>query len=196
MKTIEDIWFSNDFQTQDVGTKMNGRSVMSPSNDRTQLLGKVSVIMGVSSQFRDRQSPLEELLHKVCLPSQISPSSNLFPDNYGQGWKRIRTYTSSLYRDRKRSYRLPCRRSRIAQFHCCQLYQDYLSLRFCIPSNNFHTTSHHSPSLSEKCNNGMLLPSYFEFQVLNLAVDRRTNHFRLSVEDIPCLDSWDVENSF
>ncbi|KIJ54752.1 hypothetical protein M422DRAFT_775001 [Sphaerobolus stellatus SS14] len=69
MKTIEDIWFS-DAQSQDVATKLTDRSLMSPSNDKTHLLGKVSVIMGVSSQFRDRQSPLEELLHKIIMEKE------------------------------------------------------------------------------------------------------------------------------
>ena len=64
MKTVEDIWFGESYP-QDVTPRVNGRSVSSPLNEKSQLIGKVSVIMGVSSQFRDRQSPLEELLHKV-----------------------------------------------------------------------------------------------------------------------------------
>jgi cohesin loading factor subunit SCC2 len=62
MKTIEEIWFG---ELQDAPSRVNGRSNSSPLHEKSQLLGKVSVIMGVSSQFRDRQSPLEELLHKV-----------------------------------------------------------------------------------------------------------------------------------
>lgn len=64
MKTVEDIWFGES-HLQDGSHKVNGRSVSSPLNEKSQLISKVSVIMGVSSQFRDRQSPLEELLHKV-----------------------------------------------------------------------------------------------------------------------------------
>ncbi|KAF8585724.1 ARM repeat-containing protein [Ramaria rubella] len=66
MKTIEDIWFGES-QLQDASPRVNGRSISSPLNEKAQLLSKVSVIMGVSSQFRDRQSPLEELLHKVIM---------------------------------------------------------------------------------------------------------------------------------
>lgn len=64
MKTIEDIWFGGE-HLQEVPPRLNGRSVASPVHEKGQLIGKVSIIMGVSSQFRDRQSPLEELLHKV-----------------------------------------------------------------------------------------------------------------------------------
>ena len=65
MKTIEDIWFGE----QDCPPRENGRIISSPLNEKSRPLDKVSVIMGVSSQFRDRQSPLEELLHKVCFGS-------------------------------------------------------------------------------------------------------------------------------
>lgn len=61
MKTIEDIWFGE----PDSPPRENGRIISNPLNEKSRPLDKVSVIMGVSSQFRDRQSPLEELLHKV-----------------------------------------------------------------------------------------------------------------------------------
>ncbi|KAF8507524.1 hypothetical protein BU17DRAFT_57352 [Hysterangium stoloniferum] len=75
MKTIEDIWFG-DSQGQDI-PKASGRSISSPLNERSQLLSKVSVIMGVSSQFRDRQSPLEELLHKVIVDKDGKESQSI-----------------------------------------------------------------------------------------------------------------------
>jgi cohesin loading factor subunit SCC2 len=70
MKTIEDLWFGES-HLQDTTPRINGRSVSSPLNEKSQLISKVSVIMGVSSQFRDRQSPLEELLHKVRYASLL-----------------------------------------------------------------------------------------------------------------------------
>ncbi|KIP08264.1 hypothetical protein PHLGIDRAFT_127100 [Phlebiopsis gigantea 11061_1 CR5-6] len=51
-KTVEELWF------QDAPVTMSG-------HDKTQLLRKVSIIMAVSENFKDRNSPLEELLHKI-----------------------------------------------------------------------------------------------------------------------------------
>ncbi|KZT11764.1 uncharacterized protein LAESUDRAFT_733751 [Laetiporus sulphureus 93-53] len=59
VKTIEEIWFSGGGQGP-----QKTRTVSSTPGDKTQLLAKVGVIMGVSSHFKDRQSPLEDLLHQ------------------------------------------------------------------------------------------------------------------------------------
>ena len=37
----------------------------SAQDNKTELLAKVVVIMGVAAQFKDRQSPLEDLLHRI-----------------------------------------------------------------------------------------------------------------------------------
>lgn len=56
IKTIEDLWFSTSTLTS---TKpKNGK-------DKGPLLAKVAVIMGTSGNFKDRQSPLEDILHKI-----------------------------------------------------------------------------------------------------------------------------------
>ena len=51
-KTVEELWFQDS-------------PVTISDHDNTQLLRKVSIIMAVSESFRDRNSPLEELLHKI-----------------------------------------------------------------------------------------------------------------------------------
>ena len=35
------------------------------SQDKSELLTKVAILMGVAAQFNDRQSPLEDLLHRI-----------------------------------------------------------------------------------------------------------------------------------
>ena len=63
IKTIEELWFP----PQPLASAMKGRSAAPGNNahDNTALLSKVSVIMGTSAQFKDRQSPLEDVLHKI-----------------------------------------------------------------------------------------------------------------------------------
>ncbi|KAJ7600473.1 hypothetical protein C8J56DRAFT_910344 [Mycena floridula] len=56
MKTIEDLWFPTGSATAKVKTN---------THDKGPLLSKVAVIMGVSGNFKDRQSPLEDMLHKI-----------------------------------------------------------------------------------------------------------------------------------
>lgn len=51
-RTVEELWF------QDAPATTSG-------HNKAQLLRKVSIIMVVSENFKDRNSPLEELLHKI-----------------------------------------------------------------------------------------------------------------------------------
>ena len=56
VKTMEELWF------------MNPLSMPKPSmssSDKSELLAKAAVIMGVAAQFKDRQSPLEDVLHRI-----------------------------------------------------------------------------------------------------------------------------------
>lgn len=62
VKTIEELWFSNSLGQAAPNSK--SRLSSQPQN-KAPLLDKVSVIMGVSVFFKDRQSPLEDLLHKI-----------------------------------------------------------------------------------------------------------------------------------
>lgn len=63
-KTVEELWF------QDAPVTTSG-------HDKAQLLRKVSIIMVVSENFKDRNSPLEELLHKIIAEKSDSDKAVL-----------------------------------------------------------------------------------------------------------------------
>ncbi|KAG2144172.1 uncharacterized protein EDB93DRAFT_1154179 [Suillus bovinus] len=81
IKTVEELWFQAASQN---GLPKN-RPVLSSglSQDKGPLLSKVSVIMGVSANFKDRQSPLEDMLHKV-ISSQEDASASYLRGNYSE----------------------------------------------------------------------------------------------------------------
>ncbi|KAI0754694.1 hypothetical protein C8Q80DRAFT_1094239 [Daedaleopsis nitida] len=56
IKTMEELWFMNSTPAP----KSNGTY-----QEKPELLTKVAIIMGVAAQFKDRQSPLEDLLHRI-----------------------------------------------------------------------------------------------------------------------------------
>lgn len=63
VKTVEELWFQN-MPSHVISSKGKPPS-SNITQDKTSLLMKVSVIMGVSAYFKDKQSPLEDLLHKI-----------------------------------------------------------------------------------------------------------------------------------
>ncbi|KAK1217276.1 Sister chromatid cohesion protein 2 [Marasmius sp. AFHP31] len=65
IKTIEELWFPS--STPSVPASPSKRSTVLSQEipETTPLVTKVAIIMGVSANFRDRQSPLEDLLHKI-----------------------------------------------------------------------------------------------------------------------------------
>ncbi len=69
IKTVEELWFHDSTSTAVQRVKM-----ASPKSD---LLAKVAIIMGVSSNFKDRQSPLEDLLHQIMSDKNASETSEL-----------------------------------------------------------------------------------------------------------------------
>ncbi|KAL1743690.1 sister chromatid cohesion C-terminus-domain-containing protein [Schizophyllum fasciatum] len=62
IKTVEELWFA----TSAPAPTSRGKKARDAAEDRTPLLSKVAVIMAVAGQFNDRQSPLEEVLHKIA----------------------------------------------------------------------------------------------------------------------------------
>ncbi|KAF8133417.1 hypothetical protein EV363DRAFT_1470656 [Boletus edulis] len=63
VKTMEELWFQN---TPSQAAPPKGKPPSSSNTqDKASLLMKVSIIMGVSAYFKDKQSPLEDLLHKI-----------------------------------------------------------------------------------------------------------------------------------
>lgn len=73
VKTAEELWFQNTSQLVSFKGKPPSSS---NTQDKTSLLSKVSVIMGVSAYFKDKQSPLEDLLHKIM--SSQNPADTPF----------------------------------------------------------------------------------------------------------------------
>ncbi|CAL1713404.1 unnamed protein product [Somion occarium] len=61
VKTVEEMWFHDGNAT--IATH-KGKSPVRP-HEKSDLLAKVTVIMGVAANFKDRQSPVEDLLHQI-----------------------------------------------------------------------------------------------------------------------------------
>ncbi|KAI0265712.1 hypothetical protein BC834DRAFT_970070 [Gloeopeniophorella convolvens] len=77
VKTLEELWFPN-IVSQPALQKLRGTQGADPAaDDKTQLLGKVCVIMGVAANFKDRQSPLEDVLHKIMAAKEDGEASAL-----------------------------------------------------------------------------------------------------------------------
>ncbi|KAI0761978.1 hypothetical protein BD413DRAFT_221108 [Trametes elegans] len=67
IKTIEELWFSG----SNSAPKSNGGS-----QDKSSLLNKVAIIMGVAEHF-SKQSPLEDLLHRIMADKEEGDRSGL-----------------------------------------------------------------------------------------------------------------------
>jgi cohesin loading factor subunit SCC2 len=77
IKTLEELWFSS-VMSQPALQKLRGGGQGRPVlDDKVQLLNKVSVIMGVAANFRDRQSPLEDVLHKIMASKEDTETGQL-----------------------------------------------------------------------------------------------------------------------
>lgn len=64
IKTMEELWFTE-------------TTVPHTDMQKSQLTAKVAVIMGVAAHFKDRQSPLEDLLHKTMSEKDASSAAVL-----------------------------------------------------------------------------------------------------------------------
>ncbi|KAG6336273.1 hypothetical protein ID866_2827 [Astraeus odoratus] len=82
IKTIEELWFQN-VVPQAVPSRARLPSSSTQPHDKAALLCKVSVIMGTSAFFKDRQSPLEDLLHKI-ISNQSSNDLPLMQARYSE----------------------------------------------------------------------------------------------------------------
>ena len=77
IKALEDMWFHN--PTTAVASRGLRGSAGAPNpHDKTELLGKVAVIMGVCTNCKDRQSPLEDMLYKIMAEKSESDATQLF----------------------------------------------------------------------------------------------------------------------
>ena len=73
MKTLEELWFTDASVPLSSGTK----ATPPVDGDKSQLLMKVSVIMGTAACFKDRNSPLEDLLHKLIAQKEGAEAAGL-----------------------------------------------------------------------------------------------------------------------
>ncbi|KAF8968942.1 hypothetical protein BDZ97DRAFT_1797116 [Flammula alnicola] len=75
IKAIEELWFP----PMPLPSAMKGRAPAPTNNphDKAALLSKVSVIMGTSANFKDRQSPLEDVLHKIMAEKEGNEKNSL-----------------------------------------------------------------------------------------------------------------------
>ncbi|KAG6812718.1 radiation sensitive protein rad9 [Tricholoma furcatifolium] len=73
LKTIEELWFP---AATTVPTAMKSKGT-SNLQDKGPLLSKVAIIMGTAANFKDRQSPLEDLLHKIMADKSGSEATSL-----------------------------------------------------------------------------------------------------------------------
>ena len=80
-KSIEELWFP----LLAPPSAMRNRTHTGPSNsdDKTALPTKVAVIMGTAANFKDRQSPLEDMLHKIMAGKEGSERTSLHA-RYGE----------------------------------------------------------------------------------------------------------------
>jgi cohesin loading factor subunit SCC2 len=76
IKTLEELWFPSTASQPALQKPRNGTQG-ADQHDKTQLLSKVSVIMGVAASFRDRQSPLEDVLHKIMASKEDADAGQL-----------------------------------------------------------------------------------------------------------------------
>lgn len=81
IKTIEELWFP----PVPLPSSMKGRANAPSSNtqDKAALLSRVTVIMGTSANFKDRQSPLEDVLHKIMADKEGNEKTSLH-SRYGE----------------------------------------------------------------------------------------------------------------
>lgn len=76
VKTMEELWFqSATSSASNLKTKVAALPVN--PHDKGPLLSKVAVIMGTSANFKDRQSPLEDMLHKIMADKEGSEAAAL-----------------------------------------------------------------------------------------------------------------------
>jgi cohesin loading factor subunit SCC2 len=76
VKTIEELWFQ---ESQSVPSPQKQKSRPTPNlvHEKGPLLAKVAVIMAVSASFKDRQSPLEDVLHRIMADKEGTAATSL-----------------------------------------------------------------------------------------------------------------------
>ena len=76
IKTMEELWFPSATSSV-VSLKPRPSAGITDRCDKGPLQAKVAIIMGVSANFKDRQSPLEDMLHKIMAEKEAKEASFL-----------------------------------------------------------------------------------------------------------------------
>ena len=76
VKTVEELWFRDGVPTVP-SQKSRTQSGSGRSPERSDLQAKVTVIMGVVANFKDRQSPIEDLLHQIMDEKDVNEMTTL-----------------------------------------------------------------------------------------------------------------------
>jgi cohesin loading factor subunit SCC2 len=79
VKSIEELWFP----PTSLPSVLKKSAPTTNTHDKTALFSKVSVIMGTAANFKDRQSPLEDVLHKIMADKAGAEKSSLHA-RYGE----------------------------------------------------------------------------------------------------------------
>lgn len=82
VKTIEELWFPPTPLPSALKSTRTATTGINP-RDNSALEGKVYVIMGTSANFKDRQSPLEDVLHKIMADKEGNDKTSLHA-RYGE----------------------------------------------------------------------------------------------------------------
>lgn len=75
IKTLEELWFPP--MPLPSALKGKANSSNNANQDKSALLSKVAIIMGTAAQFKDRQSPLEDVLHKIISDKEGTEAASL-----------------------------------------------------------------------------------------------------------------------
>jgi hypothetical protein len=155
VKTLEDLWFQ-DLSLPSSPQKSKANSITNSTQEKGPLLAKVAVIMGVSANFKDRQSPLEDLLHKIMVDKEGNEAMSLHT--------RYAEFCGTLIDGLVDASDLP---GFVRRFHslpwysdlrhittiadCCELRQDNSSFHVCLSSDSVRVERIHTAALLEKC---------------------------------------------
>jgi cohesin loading factor subunit SCC2 len=75
VKIIEELWFQ---ESQSMSSpQKKSHPVPNIVHEKGPLLAKVAVIMAVSANFKDRQSPLEDILHRIMADKEGTAATSL-----------------------------------------------------------------------------------------------------------------------
>lgn len=154
VKTIEELWFPAT-TAQPSATK--SKNVQLPNvHDKAPLLSKVTVIMGTAANFKDRQSPLEDVLHKIMAEKNGVDASSLHA-RYAEICETLvdgLVDASDLPGFVRIVLPMPISKTHFFVADCHQLYSNYISLCIGISGHFIRLECFHATAIFEECDDG------------------------------------------